>query len=101
MKYKTNKLKKLEQGRMSILTEDLKTCYICKKNKQDLHEIFEGARRVSSIKYNMVVPLCRYCHNKIHTDRELSLHFKRLCQKEFEKENSREKFIEIFKRSYL
>ena len=101
MKNKTNKLKKLEQGRRSILTEDLKTCNICKKDRQDLHEIFEGARRISSIKYNMVIPLCRCCHNKIHTDRKLSLYFKKLCQNEFEKENSREEFIRIFKRSYL
>ncbi len=41
IKKKSNKLKNLEQKRTSIITSNLKICYICqKRKKEDLHEIF-------------------------------------------------------------
>lgn len=47
---KTNKLKQKEQNRKSILTNNLTKCYICGKPKQDIHEVFGGSNRQTSIK---------------------------------------------------
>ncbi|MCI8654555.1 MAG: hypothetical protein HFJ48_01590 [Clostridia bacterium] len=46
LKKKSNKLKSLESKRYSIITNNLKICYICRtKKKEDLHEIFGGSNR--------------------------------------------------------
>jgi len=40
IKTKSNKLAKLERNRFSVFTDDLDTCYLCNRDKQELHEIF-------------------------------------------------------------
>lgn len=46
LKKKSKNLKKLEDKRFSIITDNLKICYICNMNKKDdLNEIFEGKNR--------------------------------------------------------
>lgn len=101
IKKRTSKLAKAEKNRFSILTKDLSKCIICNKKREHLHEIYPGAFRQRSIKYNMVIPLCASCHTQIHKDYTLSLHWKRLCQQKFEESHTREEFIKIFRRSYL
>ena len=101
MKKKSNKLVRLERNRKSVFTNNLEYCYICGKQKNHMHEIFEGSNRLNSMKYGYCLPLCFQCHNKIHNDRELSLYYKRLSQQIFEKNHTREEFINIFRRSYL
>ena len=96
-----SKITRLERMRFSILTNDLNHCYVCKAPKQDIHEIYEGARRIPSMKYGCCLPVCRKCHQRFHSDREFAIAYKQLFQSEFEKLYSREKFIEVFKRSYL
>ncbi len=103
MKKKSNKLAKLEKKRFSIITNDLKHCYICseqgKKNvlKDDLHEIYGGSNRKRSIENGLVVPLCR----KHHQDRIILNWLKRFAQLEFEETHTREKFISLIGKSYL
>lgn len=54
LKKKSNKLKKLEDNRFSIITDNLKICYICNQNKkEDLHEIFGGCNRVKSMQWRI------------------------------------------------
>ena len=96
-----NKIKRLEKMRYSILTTDLTRCYICHAPKSDIHEVYEGARRIASMKYGCCLPVCRSCHNVLHNNYDFALTYKKLFQQEFEKKYSRDYFIEIFKRSYL
>ena len=51
---KTSKQIKLEKSRYSILTDDLKHCYICRFQgkevlRDDLHEVYGGSNRRRSI----------------------------------------------------
>lgn len=101
MKTKTNKLKKLERNRTSILTDDMECCYICKDFMSDVHEIYGGCNRQTSMKYGFTVPLCRTCHRFITDNPKMSETLKKNCQKAFEKEHTREDFLKIIGRSYL
>jgi hypothetical protein len=103
MKYKTNKLAKLEKSRFSIFTDDLDTCMFCGMSATDLNEIFRGRNRRNSMKYGAVQPLCRSCHTKITNNTELEEKWKIKGQKrvmEYYK-MSVEEFIDIFHRNYL
>ncbi|MBE6146927.1 MAG: hypothetical protein E7168_01175 [Firmicutes bacterium] len=101
MKQRSSKLAKLERDRFSLFTDDLEHCIICGKKKDHINEVFPGAFRQRSIKEHMVLPLCSSHHRQIHNDTELSLYWKRSCQKLFEKSRTRDEFIKIFGRSYL
>lgn len=101
MVTKSKKLAKMERNRTSILTDDMEHCIICGKTKNHLHEVFQGSHRKQSMIWKMVLPLCFLHHNEIHSNRELSLYYKRLCQQKFEEKHSRDEFIKIFGRSYL
>lgn len=101
MKYKSNKIKKLERNRWSIITDDLSRCYECGKPAVNLHEVYEGSYRVRSMENGMVLPLCYQCHIKIHYDRNLALKYKMMFQKKFEESHTRDEFIDLFVKSYL
>lgn len=103
MKYKTNKLAKLERSRFSIFTDDLETCMFCGMSATDLNEIFRGRNRRNSMKYGAVQPLCRKCHTKITNNTELENKWKIKGQKrvmEYYKMTT-EEFIEIFGKNYI
>jgi len=101
MKRKTLRLKELEHNRYSILTNDLTRCYICPRPKSDLHEIYEGCHRQNSMRYGLVLPLCKECHLKIHRSLNFALPYKQLGQSKFEETHSRDEFIKLFGRNYL
>lgn len=101
MKNKTNKLRKLERERKSILTDDLEHCFICKNQPIDIHEIYGGANRKISMIKNFCVPLCRTCHTKATLNNDFSLILKKLCQTEFEKTATREEFMRLIGKNYL
>lgn len=102
IKKKSSKLAKLESSRTSIITNDLKKCYICKANKKDdLHEIFGGKNRQTSMKHGLVIPVCRKCHSGIPKDNALNKHLHRVGQTAFEKTHTRDEFITTFGKSYL
>jgi len=101
MKQKSSKLAKLERNRKSILTEDLKHCFICKQSPVDIHEIYSAGSRKQSMKYNFCVPLCRHCHQNITLNYNDNLKLKKLCQSKFEENHTREEFMQIIHKSYL
>lgn len=102
MKKKTNKLIKLEKNRYSIITDNLDECFICHRAKDHLHEVFYGNNRINSMKYGCIIPLCAYCHAKIHDDIQLDLKLKKMLKKAFlEHYNCDEDyFIKIFHINY-
>lgn len=102
LKKKSNKLKKLESKRFSILTDNMQICYICNKaRKDDLHEIFEGSNRQNSMKYGLVIPICRKCHDLWKIDKELKKRVREEAKQKFYKLYSKEKFLEVFGKYYI
>jgi len=84
-----------------------KRCYICDAyGYVEEHHIFFGtANRKKSERYGLKVYLC-YMHHRdsvigVHFNRELDLSLKKKAQKIFEKEHSREEFMQEFGKNYL
>ena len=98
---KSKKLAKLERNRFSIITNDLNRCYICKEKKEELHEVFGGRNRQASMKYGLVIPVCRKCHRMIQKNETLNEKLHKVAQKTFKKYYKNENFIKIFGKSYL
>lgn len=97
MKKQTKVHAKKERTRSSIFTDDLTHCI---ENKNhighiDKHEIFEGKNRQKSIKYNLVVPLCRDCHQTP----TIVLKWQKLGRLEFVNRYGEETFINEFQTS--
>lgn len=104
LKKQTKKHKKLESERFSIITNDLKHCFVCGKPKNALHEVFYGSYRLVSIRLGMVIPLCSFHHTEgkysVHFNRDLDLQLKKMAQTIFEKKYSHDLFMKEFKIDY-
>lgn len=94
LKVYSKKRSTMEKQRQSIFTTDLKTCIENKDHKGhiDLHEIYEGKNRFNSMKYAMVIPVCRTCHQ----DDRIIKKWQVIGRKEFIKKYSEELFIKEF-----
>lgn len=101
IKNKSNKLKKLEVKRYSILTDDFSKCYLCNKIKDHIHEIYGGRNRKISMINGFTIPLCEECHRKTEEDMSFDKKLKIECQKKYEEEHTREEFIKLIDKSYL
>ena len=101
IKKKSKKLAKLEKNRFSIVTNDLERCYICKAKKNDLHEIFGGSNRQASMRYGLVIPVCRKCHEIVTNDKALQDKLHKVAQKEFKKHYKTKNFVQIFGKNYI
>ena len=107
IKKKSKKLAKLEKNRFSIITKDLEHCYLCAKQgiknipKNDLHEMCEGKNRQVSMKYGLVIPICRKCHEIVTNNKSLQDKLHKVAQKEFKKHYKAENFVQIFGKNYL
>lgn len=103
IKRQSKKKVKLENSRFSIITNDLKHCYICTERglkdvpKEDLHEVYGGSNRKRSIENGLVVPLCRKCHQ----DYTILKWLKKFVQLEYEENHTRDDFISLIGKSYL
>lgn len=100
MKYKTDKLKKLEKSRFSVFTNDMDHCYYCYQKRDDLHELLEGRNRLNSMRYGFVLPLCRKHHQELHNDLKRTNEWKKVCQEYFESEYPHEAWMKIFMKNY-
>lgn len=98
----SNKQNKRQNKRYSIIYPDLKKCAYCGYNRSiELNEVFEGKNRQASMLNGFIVPLCHNCHTMFHNNREFSLYYKKMFQKEYEKSHTREDFIKLIGRNYL
>ncbi len=105
LKKRTYKQTKKEKQRYSIIYKDLTKCcvegcltpyYNVEKN-----EVYEGAKRTASIKNGFVSPFCKFHHDQFHNDRSFALYYKRMFQKEYERNHSRKDFLKIIHVNYL
>ena len=98
---KTNKLQSLENSRYSIIQEDITKCYICNKElKLDRHEAIGGMNRLTSIKWGLVLYLCRKCHSDLDINQNKKEELQILAQNKFEEKYGIEKFMNEFKMNY-
>lgn len=97
LKQVSKKRVKLERNRFSIFTDNLNKCYFCNKPKVDLHELLGGRNRTNSMKYGLVLPVCRKHHNEI----QHSVEYKKLAQKKFQEVYPEIDFVKVFKINYL
>ena len=100
----TFRSKRSDSNRYSIIQPQMTECFFCKGNPIEKHEIFFGtANRQNSINHGLVVALCHYHHEQVHKhpkegyDAEL----KKIGQRKFEENHTRQEFMEIFRRNYL
>ena len=94
-------------AKISILQGTKKECYFTgRTDRLHLHHIYRGVgRRKISDENGFVVWLIPELHNAskdgVHFNRELDLKLKRECQVAYEREHSREEFINLIGKSYL
>lgn len=105
-KYKeiNNKSKRLanaEKKRFSILTDDLKYCYICGAKKRHIHEIYGGRNRQISMRNGFCIPICDECHKRTEIDMNFDKELKRECQRKFEEVYTRDEFLRLIDKNYL
>lgn len=93
---------------MKSIIQNKKECFVCKATYNlHLHHIFFGtANRKISDKNGFTVYLCQYHHEGtfgVHgkEGNKLNLYLKRICQKEYEKDHTREEFIRLIGQSYI
>ena len=90
---------------METVIQSNKECYVCGQttNLHSHHVFFGSANRKLSEKYGMKVWLCGAHHNQsnagVHFNRQLDLRLKMDAQRVFEKQHSREEFMQIFGRT--
>lgn len=90
----------------SILTNK-KECWFCgKQYGLHLHHIYHStALRKISDKNGFTVFLCAEHHNMgkfcVHNNKEMDLELKRACQEAYEKNHTREEFVQLIGKSYL
>jgi hypothetical protein len=104
MRYKTYKLQKLEKSRKeSLFTDDMDHCYLCNEEepipKDDIHEVYQGRNRHNSIKYKLIIPVCRKHHDELHDNQQLQNILKKQGQILFE-QNYDIEFVSIFYKNY-
>jgi len=101
LKKVSKKYAKIEKNRKSIFVDNFNKCIECGKSKNiiriDKHEIFGGSRRQISIKWGMVIPLCRTCHNTPEIVKKWQI----IGQQEFVKKYDYDLFIKEFKIDYI
>lgn len=83
LKNQSSKQRKKESKRYSVFTNDMEICIECGNPKEDKHECIGGSNRSNSIKYGLVVPFCRNCHNDPKIRKKWLL-------------NAQDKFIELY-----
>ena len=101
IKKRTAKQNKLEKERFSILTTDFTKCYICGKPKKEIHELYGGCNRQTSMKLGLCIPICRMCHNKWEIDKEFRKKYQAIGRNKFIELYGYDKFMQEFKKSYL
>ena len=102
IKPKSSKLANLERKRFSVFTENLDSCIICDKPKQQLHEIFFGSYRQKAMELGFVIPLCEKCHRKMHLNHTWQEVWHIKGQMYFEEHlGTRQDFIQKFGKSWI
>ena len=87
----------------SIIDVETGRCMLCGKTRfLECHHIINGnPGRKNSEKYGLKVTLCHFCHERVHTDQNLDLWFKRFGEQRFVSKYGLKKWMEVFHKNYL
>lgn len=87
----------------SVLQATTSECYVChQKGTLHPHHIFNGALKKKSEKYGFIIYVHDIpCHRKIHDIPNEAIKYKKIAQKKFEEQHTRDEFIKEFKKNYL
>lgn len=86
----------------SIITNDWEHCFVCGRQAEQIHHIFNKTDKKRSEKYGLLIPVCHRCHSDIHDRNEsLNKQIKKLAQTKFESQYGKELWRTEFKKSYL
>lgn len=99
----TYKHSKSDKERFStIYTLSDKYCCNCLKTGYiEINEIYEGAKRPTSINNGFVAPLCKECHDLFHNNRKFALKYKILFQIHYQLTHSLNDFMNIIHYNYI
>lgn len=103
LKRVSTKQAKTEKNRFSILVNDLNVCAVCgSKYNIAKHEIYWGKNRQNSMKYGLVIGLCKKEHHTIgkfaiHNNKKLNEYWRGIARKRFIEIYPDLDFTEIFK----
>lgn len=91
---------------MNSILQFEKKCWFCKTPYNiHKHHIYFGANRKISEQIGAWVYLCAYHHNmsdeSVHFNRDMDLELKRLYQKKYEEDHTRDDFIGLIGKSFL
>ena len=91
---------------MESIIQKEKECFFCgKKTGLECHHVFGGvANRKISEKYGLKVWLCHDCHtgqDGAQYDKEKNLWLKYEAQRAFERDHTRDEWMEIIRKNYL
>lgn len=110
---KPGKKKKRKTHKKSILQTNKGICYLCaringdcgKKYTEEHHIIFGSGRREISEREGLKADLCIYHHRigqqAVHNNAKMSDLLCRIVQEEYEKEHTREEWMEKCGKNYL
>lgn len=81
----------------------MRRCALCRttRNLERHHLVFGRGLRPLSEKYGLVKDLCMACHYKVHHEKRYMDWSRQTGQKMFEKDHSRDEFIQTFGKNYL
>lgn len=90
---------------MNSIIQETKRCWVCgKRTGLERHHVLGGPNRKHSEEHGLTVWLCREHHTGpagAHNNRELSLMLRETAQLAFERNHTREEWMQIFGRNYL
>ena len=99
--YEMGRTKEIE----SALVDDLDVCFVCKRERQQIHHVLGSFNRKHSDEYKYILPLCEEHHtgtNGVHRNHQMDVQFKQMAQRHFEQHHgTREDFIKVFGKSWL
>lgn len=87
----------------SIMTNDWEHCFVCGRQRQQVHHVIGGAYRKKSEKYGLIIPICNECHREVHDapDQELNKKLKANAQADFMMDHTYAEWMKQFDRNYM
>lgn len=96
----------------SIITKYTDSCVVCGSLNAEIHHcVFGTAGRQKSENLGLTIPLCRKCHEELHTKSKVASTFSKIigqlafekaeCEKGVSSADAREHFRKAFGKSYL
>ena len=90
---------------MKSVLQKHKRCLVCGSPYVEEHHVFEGSRRQASEAYGMKVYLCPTHHRGypegVHRNAAFAARLKQAAQQAFERKHGHDRFMQVFKKSYL